>query len=101
MTAAGDADIECWNAHVRGRVQGVGYRDACIRQAEALGLTGWVRNRLDGSVETLLLGPRDRLAQMVDWLRRGPPAARVEDVDVTAATPPQPLLQGFERRPTA
>lgn len=84
---------------VEGRVQGVGYREACVQQACALGLAGWVRNRLDGSVEVLLQGPPQAVARMRSWLMQGPPAARV--TRVTAAAAASPVLHHFERRPTA
>lgn len=92
---------ECWSARIQGRVQGVGYRDACAREAKKIGITGWVRNRLDGSVEALLLGPPEPLERMVAWLHRGPPVARVDEVSVTRLAPPFPACDGFERRPTA
>jgi acylphosphatase len=92
--------FESWLVRVRGRVQGIGYRDACIRRARAAGLTGWVRNRIDGSVEVMLQGPPARLAEMCDWLRDGMPAALVDDVAVVPAQPPLPRLDRFERRPT-
>jgi acylphosphatase len=93
-------EIECWSARIRGKVQGVGYRDTCAHQAKRLGVTGWVRNRLDGSVEAVLLGPRDQLHRMKAWLRRGPPTARVEEVLVQKLEPPFPEFERFERRPT-
>jgi acylphosphatase len=86
---------------VQGRVQGVGYRDACVRQARSLGLAGWVRNRLDGSVELLAQGAPDALQRLLAWLPQGPAAARVERVSVEAAVPLATGLEGFERRPTA
>ncbi|MHB1173020.1 MAG: acylphosphatase [Lacisediminihabitans sp.] len=71
------------NAIVRGRVQGVGFR--CRTQAEArrLGLSGFARNRLDGSVEVELEGGEASVAQMLDWLASGPSWATVESVQVT------------------
>jgi acylphosphatase len=99
--AAPAPGIACWNARIRGRVQGVGYRDSCAREAGKIGVAGWVRNRLDGSVEALLLGPPDRLARLVEWLHRGPPAARVDEVSVTPLAPPFPDADRFERLPTA
>jgi acylphosphatase len=87
---------------VQGRVQGVGHREACVDAARALGLAGWVRNRLDGSVEVLLQGAPDALARMQHWLQRGPPAARVDSVTPLALVEaPSDPLRGFERRPTA
>lgn len=65
---------------LRGRVQGVGYRAWCAREAEALGLRGWVRNRRDGSVEAVLAGPDVAVDAMVDACSAGPPGARVDDV---------------------
>ncbi|MDT7942998.1 MAG: acylphosphatase [Dehalococcoidia bacterium] len=70
-------------AIVRGRVQGVGFRDFVWRRARFLGLVGYVRNLPDGrSVEVVAEGQRDDLEQLLEFLRSGPPAARVEQVDV-------------------
>jgi acylphosphatase len=90
----------CWRVRVRGRVQGVGYRYACAHQAQALGITGWVRNRRDGSVEAMLQGGAEALAQMRRWLRDGVPGARVDELEVTQLPPPFPRCDQFERRPT-
>lgn len=70
-------------AHVQvtGRVQGVFYRHSAAREAARLGLTGWVRNLPDGSVEAVAEGPRDRVQAFVDWCRQGPPSANVLAVD--------------------
>lgn len=83
---------------IRGRVQGVGYRASLTREAERLGLTGWVRNRLDGSVEAVVAGDAGAVEQLLAWARRGPPAAQVLAVEVT---PAQGEFSGFEPRPTA
>ena len=85
---------------IRGGVQGVGFRDALCGEAEARGVTGWVRNRTDGSVEALVQGPTERVAELIAWARRGPPASRVDDVRVEADDD-EPAHVGFERRPTA
>jgi acylphosphatase len=69
------------HAHITGLVQGVGYRFSTVRQAERLGVAGWVRNRPDGSVELLAEGPRQRLESLVEWCRQGPTPARVEAVE--------------------
>jgi acylphosphatase len=101
MTSRADPQAhECWLVRVRGRVQGVGFREACVDQATFLGVTGWVRNRFDGSVETLLQGRVEQLARMRDWLWRGPPAARVEDLKLLKVEPPYPRFDRFERRRT-
>jgi acylphosphatase len=67
---------------VRGRVQGVFFRASTQREAKRLGLTGWVKNRPDGSVEILAEGEEDGLKELIGWANRGPTAARVERVDV-------------------
>ncbi len=73
--------------HLRidGRVQGVGYRYALQHEAVRLGITGWVRNRADGSVEALAQGPQQALDTLTAWARRGPSAARVSEVTATPA----------------
>lgn len=84
---------------VFGRVQGVWFRGWTVDEARALGLDGWVRNRRDGSVEMLLSGPDEAVARMIERVRRGPSAARVERVDVEESDELAP--SGFEQRPTA
>jgi acylphosphatase len=68
------------HAQVYGRVQGVSFRFYTRDQAVALGLTGWVSNRDDGSVEVVAEGPRPALDRLLTWLRHGPPMARVDDL---------------------
>ncbi len=65
---------------IEGRVQGVWFRDSTRREAEALGVYGWVRNRRDGTVEVLAEGPEDRVKKLVAWCHQGPPSARVTRV---------------------
>ena len=67
---------------ITGVVQGVGYRAAFARHALGLKLDGWVCNRRDGAVEALIAGDASSVQDMIDWSRRGPPAARVADVEV-------------------
>jgi acylphosphatase len=67
---------------VSGRVQGVGFRWFVEREAKLLALRGWVRNRHDGSVEVLACGTEEQLGRLYTKLRTGPPAARVDKVDV-------------------
>ncbi len=90
----------CWLVRVQGCVQGVGYREACVRHARALGITGWVRNRTDTSVELMLQGSPQQLARMRDWLRDGVPAARVDTLDAAVRPPPFPRFADFDRLPT-
>jgi acylphosphatase len=90
---------ESWRIRVTGRVQGVGYRDACVGRARALGLTGWVRNRSDATVEALLQGTPDQLEDMLRWMRSGIATARVDDHAVQIE-PSLERLRGFERLPT-
>lgn len=73
--------------HIHGRVQGVFFRDTARQRAESLGLTGWVRNAEDGSVEMVVEGPEDAVEQFVGWAHRGPSRARVERVDVENEEP--------------
>lgn len=70
------------DARVTGRVHGVGFRYFVFREAQALGLVGWVANMPDGSVQCVAEGPRDRLEALLDRLGQGPPAAIVEGVSV-------------------
>ena len=67
---------------IRGRVTGVFFRAAALREAKRLGVTGWVKNRNDGSVEILAEGEEDSIKEIVSWTHHGPSAARVENVDV-------------------
>jgi acylphosphatase len=66
---------------IRGRVQGVAFRAYTVREARALGLTGWVRNRPDGSVELVAEGEQQGLERLEAWCHRGPSAASVRDVE--------------------
>jgi acylphosphatase len=100
MSSDRDAPLETRLVRVRGRVQGVGYRHACVQQARALGVTGWVRNRMDDSVEAMLQGTPRQLTRMCDWMRDDMPAALVDDMDVTEVAPPFPRFDRFEQRPT-
>ena len=65
---------------IAGRVQGVAYRANARAEAERRGLVGWVRNLPDGRVEAIAEGPREALEAFIVWCRRGPRAARVEEV---------------------
>lgn len=67
---------------IKGHVQGVFYRANTVDRARALGLSGWVKNRSDGTVEAVAQGARKDVDQLVDWCRSGPPAATVTHVEV-------------------
>jgi acylphosphatase len=95
-----DRMLETRLVRVYGRVQGVGYRQACIQHARAVGITGWVRNRMDDSVEVLLQGSPQQLARMCDWLRDSIPAAIVDKLEVTQLAAPFPRFEHFDRLPT-
>ena len=86
---------------IEGLVQGVGYRAAMHERARRLGVTGWVRNRRDGSVEAVAQGSAETLERFVAWAQQGPPAARVTSVRVIdAGDEPEHFLR-FEQLPTA
>lgn len=83
---------------VRGRVQGVGFRWWMVEEARGLGLAGWVRNRRDGTVEAVLHGPADAVAELLRRCAIGPPAARVRAVE--EFDEPGPVGPGFRQLPT-
>jgi len=83
--------------HIAGRVQGVGFRFHMQRKARELGVTGWVRNRLDGSVEAIVQGTPETVEQIIAWARRGPPSAIVSEVRIAEGGGEYP---GFEMLPT-
>jgi len=80
-------------AIVRGRVQGVFFRDSVRRLASSRGVAGWARNRPDGSVEVWLEGAADAVAELLEFCRRGPARAHVEELAVEEAEPQG--LEGF------
>ena len=79
-----------------GRVQGVFYRQWTVNQARPLGISGWVRNCADGSVEAHLAGEEDSVAKMIDAMRQGPSQAHVEGLTVDPIEPED--LAGFSVR---
>lgn len=89
-------ELETLTAFVEGRVQGVGFRAATVRQAHQLKLGGWARNLPDGRVEVLLQGDRAAVDRMLSWLLQGPPAARVTGVSHTE-TPTERHYERFEQ----
>ena len=68
--------------YISGRVQGVFFRAYMREEAEKLGLTGWVKNLPDGRVEAIIEGPEEKVKQLIKWAHHGPPAARVEKVEI-------------------
>ncbi|REG48539.1 acylphosphatase [Paraburkholderia sp. BL6669N2] len=95
-----DGMLETRLVLVRGQVQGIGYREACVCHAQALGVTGWVRNRMDGSAEVMLQGSPQQLANMCTWLSEGMSAALVDELQVTEVPLPFTRFDQFERLPT-
>ena len=84
---------------ISGRVQGVGYRDWMAARAQALGVSGWVRNRRDGTVEALVDGDTASVEELLRACRRGPRLAEVDAIDEELA---EPLGgPGFRKLPTA
>jgi len=83
---------------IRGRVQGVWYRESMRQEAARLRVTGWVRNRADGNVEAVVQGSPEAVDAITAWARRGPEQARVEAVLVSTAEGDFP---SFEKRATA
>ncbi len=85
---------------ISGRVQGVYYRESMRAEAENLHVAGWVRNLRDGRVEAMVQGDAQAVSALIDWARGGPPAARVDAVEITEVADAG-SLQGFVRLPSA
>lgn len=83
---------------ISGLVQGVGYRAWAAETANDLGIDGWVRNRIDGTVELVAVGPQDAVATLIRACRSGPRAARVDDVVIEET--PGIVARGFTQKPT-
>ncbi|HEX7970714.1 MAG TPA: acylphosphatase [Thiobacillus sp.] len=80
---------------IHGRVQGVWYRESMRREAERLGVAGWVRNSPDGSVEAVIQGSTEVVDALITWARSGPPQARVDRIELSEA---HGQFSGFEKR---
>ena len=93
-----DLEIQAVRVRIFGRVQGVWYRGWTQREANRLGLLGWVRNRRDNTVEALFVGPKDDVEMMLRRCNEGPSAAIVDEVDVEPAEGITP--RRFEIKPT-
>lgn len=72
---------------VRGHVQGVAFRVCCADEAKREGVAGYAKNLPDGSVEVLLEGSPEAVQKVISWCQQGPPAARVQHIEINAATP--------------
>jgi len=72
---------------ITGLVQGVWYRASARDEARSLGLVGWVRNTHDGSVEAVAEGPKENIEKFIAWCRKGPPHARVQNIEVNRQSP--------------
>jgi acylphosphatase len=83
---------------ITGLVQGIGYRYSMAMAAQRVGVTGWVRNRRDGSVEAMVAGDAEQVAAMLDWARHGPAGAEVTHVAVELGSG---TFDNFDQRPTA
>ena len=90
--------IKTVNLRITGKVQGVWYRAWTREAAENLGLNGWVRNRMDGSVEALVQGEEDSISQLIEKCWEGPTAARVKNITSTEVT--EKIEQGFKQEKT-
>ena len=82
---------------IHGRVQGVGFRHYMTREARRRGVAGWVRNRIDGTVEAIVHGSEEAVDALITWARRGPPSAYVTELEVT---PDSGNFEGFVQWPT-
>ena len=85
------------SVRINGRVQGVGYRYFVQRKAQEKSLTGWVKNRADGTVEIEAIGPKISLEEFLNYVRVGPPAANVAKADVNWFDD-EPAYKGFDVR---
>ena len=93
-----EADRKSVRVHIEGDVQGVWYRAWTVERAEQLGLAGWVRNRRDGSVEALFVGPAGAVDEMVAACGEGPPLAQVSRVSLSPGEPES--APGFRALPS-
>lgn len=89
--------MQTLHLQILGRVQGVGFRESMRVEAERLGVTGWVSNRADGSVEAMIQGPGMAVNALLDWVKIGPSMARVDRV-IARESPAHDSFIHFERR---
>ena len=90
--------MNCKRLIISGRVQGIGYRAWMVEKARELGVSGWVRNRIDGSVEALVAGETAAVEELLRLCRRGPRLAVVISIEEDLADPPEQF--GFRQIPS-
>ena len=95
---SGESDLTHLRLRIEGSVQAVGYGNYVITEATRLEVDGWIRNRSDGTVEALVSGPNAAVVALVGLCMRGPPGARVGNVEMHKSEPP--AERGFHGRPT-
>lgn len=98
MTAASSGEKTRAHLKIRGRVQGVYYRASMVQEAQSLGVTGWVRNCDDGSVEAVAQGARADVEALIGWSYRGPAGARIDMIDVLWEAPDHSFFGFVVRR---
>jgi acylphosphatase len=91
-------DVTTLRIRIEGTVQGVGFRAFVLKEANARRLVGWVRNRMDGSLEALASGPTKQIESLITCCMKGPRGARVANIDLFVADAPKE--PGFTMRPT-
>ncbi len=89
--------MPCLRLLISGRVQGVWFRESMKRRADDLGVTGWVRNLADGRVEAVVCGSTERIDALLVWAHKGPPLARVDQVERLSVEDAE-SYDGFEKR---
>ena len=90
-------DKVCRHVYLSGRVQGVGFRAFTRRNAQKLGVSGWVKNLSDGRVEAVIYGDRDKVEDLISRMETGPSLAEVEDIEVEEQKTP-PAEKDFQIR---
>lgn len=89
--------MPCLHLRISGRVQGVWFRESMRQEAQKQGATGWVRNLPDGRVEAMVCGEPRVLDKMLKWVKRGPPLAKVAEIEADPV--PDQAFDGFEKMP--
>jgi acylphosphatase len=82
---------------IHGKVQGVFFRESMRQKALELNITGWVRNRRDGTVESIIQGNPEAVAKLIDWAHSGPEYAQVVRIEITEA---EGYFENFEKKET-